>query len=34
MQLNEQKLRKMSYKQELFQAATGNTEAGSKTVEN
>ena len=35
MQLNEQNLRKMlSYKQELFQAATWNTEAGSKTVEN
>ena len=35
MLLNEQNLHKMlSYKQKLFQAATSNTEAGSKTLEN
>ena len=35
MLLNEENLNKMlSNKQKLFQAATWNTEAGSKTVEN
>ena len=35
MLLNEQNLHKMlAYEQKLFQAATRNTESGSKTVEN